>query len=183
MSMQSSMHLGICQMARGRFTSTSNGKGTMMNKTTPGMGAAYARQHSAILLQIVRPNFHSAIKKHNSGKSLRQKYVPSPISTSILAVYKNADIRSRAAHLLALGERIQEDVKRSAQNLRTQHLKESAELPQLKKFPLPVQKLIVEGLYALRHTIVIVSTNTMYRPLSSLQEVLSALPSYFSRRS
>ncbi|KAK9360188.1 hypothetical protein V1504DRAFT_469593 [Lipomyces starkeyi] len=86
-------------------------------------------------------------KKHNSGKSLRQKY----------------SITGLVAHLLALGERIQEDVKRSAQNFRTQHLKEAEELPQLKRIPLPVQKLIVEELDALRHTIVIVSTNTMYR--------------------
>ncbi|KAK9482000.1 hypothetical protein V1527DRAFT_477777 [Lipomyces starkeyi] len=60
------------------------------------MWAAYARQHSAILLQIDATNgvenFNSLIKKHNSGKSLRQKYVPSPISASILTVSKDTDI-------------------------------------------------------------------------------------------
>ncbi|KAK9351753.1 hypothetical protein V1523DRAFT_427734 [Lipomyces doorenjongii] len=49
------------------------------------------------------------------------------------------------------GERIQEDEKRSAQNFRTQQLKEADELPQLNRFPLPVQKLTVEELDALRH--------------------------------
>ncbi|KAK9242116.1 hypothetical protein V1506DRAFT_572398 [Lipomyces tetrasporus] len=103
------------------------------------MWAAYARQHSARLLQIDTTNgvenFHSLIKKHNSGKSFRQKY----------------SIKGLVAHLLALGERIKEAAKRSAQNFRTQHLKEVDELPQLKRFPLPMQKLIVEELDALRH--------------------------------
>ncbi|KAK9314907.1 hypothetical protein V1524DRAFT_454241 [Lipomyces starkeyi] len=53
--------------------------------------------------------------------------------------------------LLALAERIQEDAKRSAQYFRTQHLKEADKLPQLKRFPLPMQNLIVEELDALRH--------------------------------
>ncbi|KAK9427748.1 hypothetical protein V1505DRAFT_358484 [Lipomyces doorenjongii] len=135
-------------------------------------------------------HFHSVIKKHNNGKSLIQKYVLNPISTSILAVSKNADIRRRPCG--AVGERIQEDAKRSAQNFRTQNLKEARnishlqllgllttfrhfgyqfiqeqsadELPQWKRFPLPAQTLIVEELDALRlwaTTILIASTNTM----------------------
>ncbi|KAK9327144.1 hypothetical protein V1520DRAFT_372265 [Lipomyces starkeyi] len=115
--------------------------------------AAYARLHSAILLQINTTNgvenFHSVIKKHNSGKSLRQKY----------------SITGLVAHLLALGERIQEEAKRSAPKFRTQHLKKADELPQLKRFPLPVQKLIVEELDALRQMgdeDLIVSTKTRY---------------------
>ncbi|KAK9320882.1 hypothetical protein V1517DRAFT_328043 [Lipomyces orientalis] len=43
------------------------------------MWAAYARQHSAVLLQVDTinsiENFHSVIKSHNSDKSLKKKYV------------------------------------------------------------------------------------------------------------
>ncbi|KAK9339789.1 hypothetical protein LIPSTDRAFT_227697 [Lipomyces starkeyi NRRL Y-11557] len=59
-------------------------------------------------------------------------------------------ISSQFSHtLFAVGERIQEDAKRSAQSVRTQHLKRGNELTQLKGSL--CLKVIVEELDALRH--------------------------------
>jgi hypothetical protein len=86
------------------------------------MLAVYARQHSAVIDTTNGvENFHSVIAKHNSGKSLRQQYVSSPLSAYILAVSQIADsIRRLVARLLGIGERIQADAKDSAQNTASQ---------------------------------------------------------------
>ncbi|KAK9353588.1 hypothetical protein V1523DRAFT_396335 [Lipomyces doorenjongii] len=131
-------------------------------------------------------HFHRVIKKHNNGKSLIQKYLLNPISTSILAVSKNADIRRRPCGTLVGqsqgGQKHQppsitwatDDFSAlrlpSGSILTISSLKQfiqeqsADELPQWKRFPLPVQTLIVEELDALRlwaTTILIASTNTM----------------------
>ncbi|KAK9233853.1 hypothetical protein V1525DRAFT_392049 [Lipomyces kononenkoae] len=89
------------------------------------MWAAYARHHSAILLQIDTTN---CVENFHSGKSLKHKY----------------SIKGLVAHLIDIGERIMEDARRAAENFRTKHLNEAEHIPELRMFPLPTQKLIGE---------------------------------------
>ncbi|KAK9427155.1 hypothetical protein V1505DRAFT_318055 [Lipomyces doorenjongii] len=100
--------------------------------------AASARQHSAVLLHVDTTNsvenFHSVIKSHNSGKSLKKKY----------------SITGLVAHLRVLGQRIKEDAKRANEEFRTKHLKEVEQMPELRLFPYPVQKLIMRELDSTR---------------------------------
>ncbi|KAK9243328.1 hypothetical protein V1506DRAFT_523762 [Lipomyces tetrasporus] len=79
------------------------------------MWAAYARQHSAVLLQI---------DTTNSVKTFTASLSPTTVRI------KNA--------------------KRASEEFRTKHLKEVEQMPELRLFPYPVQKLIIRKLESTR---------------------------------
>ncbi|KAK9234900.1 hypothetical protein V1525DRAFT_349316 [Lipomyces kononenkoae] len=94
------------------------------------MWAMFARQHSPLLLQVSTKNaveaFHRIIKFGLSSSTKKSKF----------------GFLGLVAHLDTICTKIEEDARRTEENFRTTHFKEAGQCPELKTFPVPIQKLM-----------------------------------------
>ena len=93
--------------------------------------AYYARQHSCLLLQVPTTNpvegWHSSLKKHAEGKRAIRKF----------------SLAGTATHGLRIGDQWERRAQEAAVKWRSYQSAECADYPLLRRFPGPIQDLIV----------------------------------------
>ncbi|KAK9430936.1 hypothetical protein V1505DRAFT_278078, partial [Lipomyces doorenjongii] len=100
-------------------------------RTTKSMWAMFSRQHSPLLLQVSTTKpveaFHRRIKFNVSSRTKKSKF----------------GFLGLVSHLHMIGTKIDEDARRNEENFRSSHLKEVENFPELRNFPVPIQKLLI----------------------------------------
>ena len=110
--------------------------------------ANYARQHSCLLLQCMTTNavesWHTSLKKHADGKfSLigSSRHINCIVGKASCMTFS---LIGAASHVIRVGDQWENRTRQEAINFHTTMTPECQECPQLRKFPYPVQKLIVD---------------------------------------
>ncbi|KAK9369388.1 hypothetical protein V1509DRAFT_645974 [Lipomyces kononenkoae] len=94
------------------------------------MRAMFARQHSPLLLQVSTTNAVEAFHRRIKFRLFRTKM-------------SKFGFLGLVAHLDNICTKIDEDPRRKEENFRTSHFKEAELYPELRNFPVPIQKLLI----------------------------------------
>lgn len=112
--------------------------------------ANYARQHSCLLLQCMTTNAvesrHASIKTHADGEIIymhraRFDVLICMIGKAHLIMFS---LKGAASHVIRIGDQWENRANQEEISFRTTTIPECQECPHLRKFPYPVQKLIVD---------------------------------------
>ena len=112
--------------------------------------ANYARQHSCLLLQCMTTNavesWHASIKTHADGDIIFMRPTRFVILISMVekAHLVTFSLKGAASHVIRIGDQWENRAGQEEISFRTTTTPECQECPHLRKFPYPVQKLIVD---------------------------------------